>query len=189
MRKQQRNSKAPFSTAHFRGFQTVRAERVRCILVPDTCCEIENSAARFIRAGFCFSTWREMMTHKLVTAVCAVLCLFAGSVAFANVAPPEADQPAAAPAADPAAAPAEGAPPVEAPAADPAAAPVDPAAAPAEAAPEAAPAEAPVETTALDAPAADVAPAEGGSTPWLWIVVGAAVAGGLGFFLWRRNAG
>lgn len=120
------------------------------------------------------------MTHRILTAACAALFLISSSIAFANVAPPEPEQPAAAaPAADPAAAPAEGAAPAEAP--------VDPAAAPAEAAPEAAPAETPLETTA-EAPAADAAPAEGGGTPWLWIVIGAAVVGGLGFFFWRRNA-
>jgi cytochrome c len=135
------------------------------------------------------------MTLRLLTAACAAMCLVASSIAFANVAPPEPEQPAAAapaaegtaPPAEGAAPPAEGAAPAEAPAVDPAAAPVDPAAAPVEAAPEAVPAETPLETTA-EAPAADMAPAEGGGTPWLWIVIGAAVAGGLGFFFWRRNA-
>lgn len=156
------------------------------------------------------------MKFRFLTTVCAVACLAIGGVAaqadairpqsdgsfvLANMAPPEPEPPAAAPAAPPAegAAPTEAAPadPAAAPV-DPAAAPVDPAAAPAEAtpadaapaeaaAPEAPAAEATAETAATDAPAADAG--SGGSVPWLWIAVGAAIAAALGFGLWRRNAG
>ena len=143
------------------------------------------------------------MRMRIATTACAVLCLALsgvaaqadvtrtqgdGSFVLANMAPPEPEPPAVTP---PNAAP-EGTAPAEATPTDPAAAPAtDPAAAPAEgtAPAEATPAAAEVTTEATAADAAAETPPASGGTPWLWIAVGVAIAGALGFGLWRRSAG
>ena len=141
------------------------------------------------RAGFDDFMWRETMTLRFVTAACAVACLMFGAIgAQANMAPPEPDRPAAT---APAAAPGETAPaPAEGTA--PAAAPTGSEAAPAEGAPvEGAPESAPAGDNpgAIDATADAAPPAQGGGMPWLWIAIGAALLGGLGYFFYSRNAG
>ena len=140
------------------------------------------------------------MKLRIATTACAVVCLAFGAVAhadttrghedgsfvLANMAPPEPEPPAATPATPPTA---EGTTPAANPPAEGTTPEATPPAAPAEATPaEAAPA---VDATAEAAPPATdaSAPPSSGGMPWLWIAVGVAIAGALGFGLWRRNAG